>query len=294
MSTIHIGFAKNNFRTIEKRRYCSNDYYGYDDYGHVLSLLWFQQHDICLRIHQGIDLVNCYKWRCDLKTVCKPHEKYLFPYNDAHSLTHNKNSLIAKFLSLFKAKLIYKETAFEEQLGPWSKGFIPMFYSNVSNANSFTGLFLSVSARYLTNGLWAHEGTIQVLNSTQPFNNPAATFVLCTKDSLPPDKPTCNSTYFQCNDGTCLDEHLVCDGRQHCMMGEDENKCTRICTDKVQLCFKLFIHDQLSLFKRFLPVWEVEVVFLLGNSVTEFTIVKMVQMNQCHVNLTLHKYKGVT
>ena len=56
---------------------------------------------------------------------------------------------------------------------------------------------------------------------------------MCTKDSLLPDQPKCSSAYFQCNDGTCLDEHLVCDGRQHCMMGEDENNCTHICTDKV-------------------------------------------------------------
>ena len=94
-------------------------------------------------------------------------------------------------------------------------------------------MFLKVSARYIYKGLWAHQGTVQIINSPQNSMSLDYIFVLCTKDTLPPDQPTCSSTYFQCNDGTCLDEHLVCDGRQHCMMGEDEQMCTHICTDKV-------------------------------------------------------------
>ena len=54
------------------------------------------------------------------------------------------------------------------------------------------------------------------------------TFVLCTKESLIPDKPKC-----QCSDGTCLDDQLVCGGRQHCMSGEVERNCTDICTHSV-------------------------------------------------------------
>ena len=118
-------------------------------------------------------------------------------------------------------------------------GFIPMIYSHVSDVyqsiSKFTGLFLSLSGRFMYQGLWAHQGTVQILNVTQ-INRSADRynfFVLCTKDTMPLDQPTCSSTSFQCSDGTCLDEHLVCDGRQHCMMGEDEKECTNTCTDKV-------------------------------------------------------------
>ena len=230
LSTIHIGFAENNFRTIGREQYCLKDV-DYDDYGDLNPLRWFQQHEICLQMHHCIA-------NCDVLTeVCKPHQLYFFPYYDAHSLTIKNNSHIAKFLSTFQEKLINKGTGLDRFLtGLIRRGYIPMFYSNVSDVNqsvsNFSGSFLRVWARQSYEGLWAHDGTVQILTSTKT-RSPKNTFVLCTKDPLPPDQPTCSSTYFQCNDGTCLDEHLVCDGRQHCMVGEDEQKCGNICTDKV-------------------------------------------------------------
>ena len=218
---------------IEKGRYCSNGDSYYDDNGHggPKPLWWFQQGEICLRFH------HCYCYECNvLNDVCKPHAIYLFPHTDAHSLTLSKSSHIAKFLSLFQAKRTNKGTDLDDTL---KRMYMPMFYPNVSIVNqslrSFAGLVLRVYERYIRKGFWTHQGTVQVLNVTlfsdvwTIFN----TFVLSTKESLLPDQLTCSSTYFQCNDGTCIDEHLVCDGRQHCMMGEDEQECTKICTAKV-------------------------------------------------------------
>ena len=231
MSTIRIGFAENNFRTIGKGRYCSNNsIHVYGD-----PLWWFQQHDICLRLHHCYFLKSCEV----LNEVCKPHKLYLFPYNDAHSSIFNKKSHIAKFLSIFQDKHNSNEIYFNDELLRLHHTiYIPMFNSNASNViqslSKFTGVFLSVTARNIDHGLWAHQGTVEIFPSNQTkYRTTINNFVFCTKDTLPAEKLTCSSTYFQCNDGTCIDEHLVCDGRQHCMMEEDEKKCTNICTDKV-------------------------------------------------------------
>ena len=230
LSTIRIGFAENNFRRIEKGRYYSHEYY--DDYGEQQPLWWFQQHEICLRIEHCVDSMNA------LNESCKPHKIYLFPYNDAHSSILHNGSLAAKFLSLFRATRTRKETRLDREGLPIGEGHLPILYSNASTINQsfsiLTGSFLRMFA-HDTNGFWGHREIEKV--QTHNGRSLRSLSVLCTKDSLPPDQPTCSSTYFQCSDGTCLDEHLVCDGRQHCMMGEDEKNCTNICTDNVNCAF---------------------------------------------------------
>ena len=93
LSSIRIGFAENNFATIKKGRSCSKDDYYYYFYNTQWSIQWFQQDEICLRIIHCDSQSSCNY----LSEVCKPHDIYIFPYKDAHSLTFNKSSHIAKF-----------------------------------------------------------------------------------------------------------------------------------------------------------------------------------------------------
>ena len=41
----------------------------------------------------------------------------------------------------------------------------------------------------------------------------------------------CSDFFLRCNDGTCVHDSLVCDGKAHCQHGEDEADCRHICTD---------------------------------------------------------------
>ena len=127
LSNIRIGFAENNFTTIDRGRYCSNDDYYYDDYNYSqpYQWWWFQQDELCLRFH------HCEHPRsCDaFSGVCKPHETYFFSYKDAHSSIFDNSSYIAKFLSLFQAKRINRGTEFDSQLGLFIMDLFQWFIS---------------------------------------------------------------------------------------------------------------------------------------------------------------------
>ena len=46
----------------------------------------------------------------------------------------------------------------------------------------------------------------------------------------------CSDLYTVCDDGTCVHDSLVCDGKPHCLLGEDEADCEHICSDLNHNC----------------------------------------------------------
>ena len=46
----------------------------------------------------------------------------------------------------------------------------------------------------------------------------------------------CSDLYTVCDDGTCVHDSLVCDGKPHCQHGEDEADCQHICSDHSHSC----------------------------------------------------------
>ena len=220
LSSFQIGFAE-NFRTVQNQRYCSNNKSDHH-IGH-----WFQQDEICLSI---IPYQFWYKdTTCEiLQTVCKPYQMYKFPLTEANSISFDKSSYVAKYLSLFKAR--------HRSSGNTLRKALVAVCHHQENSRKFTGVVVSADVQVNYEGLWAIQGNIEMVNQSQVKEAgiySGNTFVLCTKESLIPDTPKCHSSYFQCSDGTCLDDHLVCDGRQHCMSGEDEKNCTEIYTHSV-------------------------------------------------------------
>ena len=218
LSTLRIGLAKNSFTTIEKGRYCSSDY---ED-----GIHWFQQEKTCLHTRRCPGFVTEYD-------CCHPYEYYDFQY-DTHS-TFDKSSNAAKFLSLFKSRHSYVREYTPEVL-------LAVKYDNLTEIrNKPADVFLMVpveSERYKENYLWAIQGTIQIVSRIRYDYYPiykqssmsSTFFVMCEKNSSQPHSRPCHHSYFQCKDGTCVDDHLVCDGKSHCMHAEDEANCTQICT----------------------------------------------------------------
>ena len=206
-STIHIDTAGNNFIMINKDHYCSNDNDG---------IHWFQQDKVCLRVDRCLHKSFHNYYKC-----CEPHQLYVFQTDDAQSGKINDSSITGRFLSLFKAKF----TARGERIGNALKVFFPVIYYN-NTETIHTDKFLSVYVQEAYNYFWALKGAVDVVSITDPVNS----HVLCANDTIQPVKATCHPSYFKCSDGTCVDDHLVCDGRQHCMNGEDETTCTGICT----------------------------------------------------------------
>ena len=74
----------------------------------------------------------------------------------------------------------------------------------------------------------------------------------------------CSDLYKVCDDGTCVHDSLVCDGKPHCQHGEDEADCQHICSDHSHSVCQ-------------------EVVYLYRNYETKSHIALMDLMNLKHV-----------
>ena len=46
--------------------------------------------------------------------------------------------------------------------------------------------------------------------------------------SITSDNAVCPDGYFKCPDSYCISLHNICDGKQHCSNGEDEQDCGMI------------------------------------------------------------------
>ena len=191
---------------------------------------WFQQHEICLQIHL-YHRSFYYDLAChESNSLCMPNEMYFFQSDEAFNGTFEESSYAAKFLSLFRAKNIASGKKLRNGL------FVLCYNNYTNNRSKFPELFVSVSIQVAPEGLWAIEGPVDIANRSeldQDNEYRPSNFVLCTKKASASDKPHCHPGYFQCNDGTCVDDHLVCDGKQHCMRGEDETQCRDTCTDGI-------------------------------------------------------------
>ena len=89
--------------------------------------------------------------------------------------------------------------------------------------------------------LWSLDDTVTLVVS---FGNNSACkqsdIVACEQSSASPDPTflqTCPQDYFRCSDGTCLYKWFLCDGKIHCIDGEDELQCGHVCSADVD-CFR--------------------------------------------------------
>ena len=55
----------------------------------------------------------------------------------------------------------------------------------------------------------------------------------------------CLKLYTECEDGTYVHDSLVCDGKPHCLHGEDEANCEHICSDNTASCMSQCHHRDL-------------------------------------------------
>ena len=71
-------------------------------------------------------------------------------------------------------------------------------------------------------------------------------YALCEKPRVNTEIVTnCSNLYMDCDDGTCVHDSLVCDGKPHCLHGEDEADCERICSDNTASCMSQCHHREL-------------------------------------------------
>ena len=87
---------------------------------------------------------------------------------------------------------------------------------------------------------------IRHINLEMAYSHAARSFVLCEKPIDHSDiLINCSDFYMMCNDGNCLHDSLVCDGRWHCMHGEDETDCQHICSGHTSDCRTYCHHKDL-------------------------------------------------
>ena len=90
------------------------------------------------------------------------------------------------------------------------------------------------------NGSWSTIETPVFQTSDEPA------YVICEKSAINRKILTnCSELYMTCDDGTCVHDSLVCDGSPHCLRGEDEANCERICSDNIATCMSHCHHRDL-------------------------------------------------
>ena len=93
---------------------------------------------------------------------------------------------------------------------------------------------------------WANPSMGVIID--EPYFQPASKsdFTLCEKSVLHTAVlPKCSDLYMVCDDGTCVHDSLVCDGKPHCQHGEDEADCQHICSDHSHRCMSHCHHRDL-------------------------------------------------
>ena len=72
---------------------------------------------------------------------------------------------------------------------------------------------------------------LPLIKSVYPKDPRKGRFALCEKPVLnDPVSSNCSDYYFTCADGTCIHDSFRCDGINHCKYGEDEARCSHICS----------------------------------------------------------------
>ena len=90
------------------------------------------------------------------------------------------------------------------------------------------------------------DGTWSVINQPRFQIAYKPTYTLCENSVNSAVIITnCSALYMTCDDGTCVHDSLVCDGKSHCLGGEDEANCKHICSDNTATCMSHCHHRDL-------------------------------------------------
>ena len=93
LSSTRIEIAENKFTMIKTGPFCSNDD----------GIHWFQQDNVCLRVSQ-CDIKSVVKSVQNFNECCQLNQLYVFQSDDIQTRNIHDNSVVGRFLSLFKAK----------------------------------------------------------------------------------------------------------------------------------------------------------------------------------------------
>ena len=236
LSTIHIHPIHNGFTAIEWGNACTPEAIS----GHInhfiyeYNMAWFQQGDLCINVQVCSDDCNkCMEGRPAYKAL----EDHL--QNSSLIKVLSQKSVIGKFISLlivrnsnYAINNDYISIAFDS-----NKSF-GSFYPNHSSSNGSIMLRVPVVKSGIRE-LWAVTGNVEIAHTLHP-----ADYILCEREPTHRIQPN-KCDHFLCNDGTCLLEKFICDGRQHCVNGDDEEQCVPVCTSfEVKNCLEQCSYEE--------------------------------------------------
>ena len=105
-----------------------------------------------------------------------------------------------------------------------------------------TNKYIFTFGKFIYNGPWSIIFQSIILKTNEP------NYTLCEKPSINSEIVTnCSNLCTECDDGTCVHDSLVCDGKPHCLHGEDEANCAHICSDNTASCMSQCHHRDLCM-----------------------------------------------
>ena len=219
LSTIHIRPIQNEFTAIEWGIACTMDT---ETIFWASYMHWFQQGDLCINVQKCIGDCNmCIEGRPAYKAL-EGHLRGVSP-TISYKMVLSQKSVLGKFISVLTSRNVnssnieYIYIAFDAM-----KSF-GLQLSNSSSSNGSVMLRVPV-LKSITRGLWAVTGNVELLHTFQ-----SAHYILCEREPMHRLQPQ-KCEHFSCNDGTCLMEKFLCDGKYHCVNGDDETNCGSMCS----------------------------------------------------------------
>ena len=109
-------------------------------------------------------------------------------------------------------------------------------------------MVLAVTNKYITFGKFIYNGPWSIIFQSIILKTNEPNYTLCEKPSINSGIVTnCSNLYTECDDSTCVHDSLVCDGKPHCLHGEDEANCEHICSDNTASCMSQCHHRDLCI-----------------------------------------------
>ena len=215
LSTINIHPIHNGFTAIEWGKACNREEPRLNpDY-------WFQQRDICINVQTCIGDCTCQEGRPAYTAL-----QQQFHDTIQHGQTISSSSLLGKFINVFTTRDVNRDSRLNTDYIYISFDSLKNVGPNFSNNTSVNGSMLlrAPVLKAIVGGLWAVTGDVEFV-----YTGNLAQYILCEREPVHLIEPI-KCEYYSCNDGTCLAEKLLCDGKWHCVDGEDEANCTAMCS----------------------------------------------------------------
>lgn len=124
---------------------------------------------------------------------------------------------------------IIPATPFENMVQDCDTNFLEIYDASTAEFNKK----IHYCSTHMNNFFKSKTNRIFIRYSVKKDDLRVMTFFKLTYN--PFHKGVCSNDTFRCEDGSCIDPHLVCDGRRNCNSSNDESLCKKFFREQIKV-----------------------------------------------------------